>query len=1112
MICPNVSSKEWKSLVNKVGKEEALRLFAENNYEIPLNYGSVSKPIFKDDSGTEKFGSVHTKSLLSKNPSLAEKIINRLKELYPEVNISKNGLLDADGKWVEIQPGEKGMHMRNAFQSVVAWANDSYLETPPHEYAHHYIDMFRNTPLVREGIEKYGEERLATIMGRYYTQQEVSGSFKKWSDRFWNMVRSLFGSKDVADILSTKFYEGERLTTETFVGKGEVQYQKDDDWKLDVVEGFTNVRGDLEEEVKDIKVISTAEAKKGIKDNIISRNNYSETQVDNKTSSDIFSSISAFIQNYEVLKGNKELNGINSNVISQVKDILNASGEEYRTEIASDLKSLYSGLDEQLSNEIASKKIFDFLNLAYKHSNYLAKINDSIIVDTNKIVPKKNYNSVVKEEVDNTLRTLKERYDSAPAWLSSTFKVIEKGASFLMGPRLAAKYLSGGTETAFSEIMYKGLNKAEEVRVNILNKFDNMISMTDEVKEGSAYLSAAKKIEDVSGKTFKVQRKTGQKGQGDFSEMKLSDDEIIQMYLTLRQTDKGQFQGLSPKEVMYEKGWSLSEETILDRGIMSTDSFVMSESLNEQINEYVEENFAEYIQEIDAGMDYLYDNANEMHKVENGLDLTKVENYFPVHHQGQKQFKFDSASHLINEYRGIYTRTGSGSAIKISGASKTINQHKVGISLYSSYSVPLSNSEKVINGLQKYKEKNAKRYIEHLEGHLKRLGNLGLAVSSVEAEKTIQKISNKITGNYSVAALGFNVPVMFKQPISYLMAKTHIDTKYLKEAGWGIGGIAGVNPKEIFKQLTIVGDKPLTWKFDETDATYLKIIELSPKLAFRLRGNSSRETGEAFLESNQNDLITLPIKKDGKKIQLSKKRFMEGIRIFDSATVMTIWKAAELEAQDKYGLDPVKDKVEFDQYVKAKAEKVIELTQPTYDLNNRSEAQSLNDPLIRILTMFGSARSKIGMQMIEAVYDAMLNPSKENMKILRNRSINALVLTSTVLASINLAKGMLIYGFDEPEDELLAPFKRDLILSATGGFFGVGDVTRLLYTRFDDAPWAATLDHPLQLLVEGYADGVAGVLSGDFDRGSKKLVNAIFQTTGLPTQLWNMPHQVISNR
>ena len=45
------------------------------------------------------------------------------------------------------------MHYRNAFEGAVAWSNDARMETPPHEYAHEYVDMFREMPIVKKGIE-----------------------------------------------------------------------------------------------------------------------------------------------------------------------------------------------------------------------------------------------------------------------------------------------------------------------------------------------------------------------------------------------------------------------------------------------------------------------------------------------------------------------------------------------------------------------------------------------------------------------------------------------------------------------------------------------------------------------------------------------------------------------------------------------------------------------------------------------------------------------------------------------------------------------------------------------------------------------------------------------
>lgn len=151
--CPNKAHPDYKVLEARYGKKGAIKKYIENGYDIPVPENVSKRSVFSRLG--IKFNSRDTMQALNDNPEVAKDIIDSLEKLMPDVIIYKDGLFDKDGNWRAIEPGEKGMHYRNAFQGAVAWANDAFLETPPHEYAHEYVDMFQNTPIVKRGIKKY---------------------------------------------------------------------------------------------------------------------------------------------------------------------------------------------------------------------------------------------------------------------------------------------------------------------------------------------------------------------------------------------------------------------------------------------------------------------------------------------------------------------------------------------------------------------------------------------------------------------------------------------------------------------------------------------------------------------------------------------------------------------------------------------------------------------------------------------------------------------------------------------------------------------------------------------------------------------------------------------
>lgn len=83
-------------------------------------------------------------------------------------------------------------------------------DTLPHEYAHHYIGMFRETEIVQEGIKKWGsEERLVQAIGEQSVKQK--GDAWNWFKQFSKWIQNKFNKLDsrtkeeLRDILTDAF-------------------------------------------------------------------------------------------------------------------------------------------------------------------------------------------------------------------------------------------------------------------------------------------------------------------------------------------------------------------------------------------------------------------------------------------------------------------------------------------------------------------------------------------------------------------------------------------------------------------------------------------------------------------------------------------------------------------------------------------------------------------------------------------------------------------------------------------------------------------------------------------------------------------------------------------
>ena len=316
-----------------------------------------------------------------------------------------------------------------------------------------------------------------------------------------------------------------------------------------------------------------------------------------------------------------------------------------------------------------------------------------------------------------------------------------------------------------------------------------------------------------------------------------------------------------------------------------------------------------YISNVDSALKNLYIPVNETFQKQNGFTLPQYENYFPVSTYAGA-FDLKKQKNNIENLSSIRDSVGTGQPIRIADVSKVLAFHSNNSSSYAAYAIPIDNNKKIVKMLKNEFHGSKEneiiyQFLEQMEGKMNSLNDPSVLATS-RGEEDLSKLSNKSFSNFAVSALAWNVGVMTKQPISYLAAKELINVKYLKKAGWGIGGITGVNPGQIFRNLKYVGVKsgetvlPVEWSMDLKNQTYLDIIQHSPKLVARFAGAVSKETGEALFdkEFGGDEWITPFSKKDGSRVGISKSRLMKGIQIFDAATVMSIWKAVEAETNE----------------------------------------------------------------------------------------------------------------------------------------------------------------------------------------------------------------------
>jgi len=144
------------------------------------------------------------------NKRLAKAMEKRLKKQFPWVK----------AEWVEKVLDNSGTQVAGrAFKNVVEWSKGkATLDTIPHEYAHIYVDLLRDHPVIKEGIKSFkGEEQLVQYIGEYYTHRmqdkRLIARMKTWLRKFQIALKQFFGSalsdKEVGDLIGNKFFTAE---------------------------------------------------------------------------------------------------------------------------------------------------------------------------------------------------------------------------------------------------------------------------------------------------------------------------------------------------------------------------------------------------------------------------------------------------------------------------------------------------------------------------------------------------------------------------------------------------------------------------------------------------------------------------------------------------------------------------------------------------------------------------------------------------------------------------------------------------------------------------------------------------------------------------------------
>lgn len=223
-------NKKWNDEVEDINKYDGIIPNINSGDAIKENYEIIAKEPNQiksiDNQGTfsTQDNNIYNQEAATQNTTGRNKeLALLLREIYPNIEID-----------VLTNPNLRGQAQVEGYMAgrVLLNAVLENQDTLPHEYAHHYVAWFRNTPLVQRGTKQFGsEEALVQAIG------ENSVKALKWYNRFFNWLKGLFNEKqDNLNEITKAFLSGRRLDNSYFFGK-ETHNQK----VVEVPEAINNI-------------------------------------------------------------------------------------------------------------------------------------------------------------------------------------------------------------------------------------------------------------------------------------------------------------------------------------------------------------------------------------------------------------------------------------------------------------------------------------------------------------------------------------------------------------------------------------------------------------------------------------------------------------------------------------------------------------------------------------------------------------------------------------------------------------------------------------------------------------------------------------------------------
>jgi len=475
--------------------------------------------------------------------------------------------------------------------------------------------------------------------------------------------------------------------------------------------------------------------------------------------------------------------------------------------------------------------------------------------------------------------------------------------------------------------------------------------------------------------------------------------EIIYLHLTMRQKDIAE-RFVYNKE-RYDSAMQSGEEPFKIRvrefGKRGEQNVVVTDETLKQVNEVAEKpEYAELIKTIDTILEQQYQKVSDTLFILSGQKLPQIEKYFPTYQASSKLTDFQKQQKALEDLRYIKERKNGLTVLDVQDIFSLMHNYVHSTNYYANMSVPLRNAEVV---LAKMKEKGAftgefEHFYERYSRWLNDMKDNKAQLDYGDADKIV----NRMLRMYYKGTLGWNLPVVFKQPTSALHAWNYFGdvkySKYILDAYKYSASSQKAALEEIAKHNPII-------------RMYMDNLA-SPELGVLLPSGGSGNAG-ALINSSIGGLV----KKAG-DVYVNKS--MDLIRRADLASRIGLWNASKQYVTDKFNLTE-KDGTAYWSMVAEMHNQVNEDTQQTWDLMHRSELGRSKNPFVRSLMMFTTQLQKHLSLLDKAVTNYTMYGRVEDRNNLIKTASSILIFQSLMVAAIDMGRDALL-GYDDDEEKL----------------------------------------------------------------------------------------------